>query len=150
MKSLSKRDRYNPSTNSMIEDFFNKDLFDWNDKNFSAFGTTLPSANVTETDKKFEIDLAAPGMKKDDFKIELKNSVLSISSEKEEKREEKDAKGNFTRKEFSYQSFFRSFSLPENADDNKIAASYKDGILHIDVSKKPGEAPKTSKTITVK
>ena len=150
MNSLSKRDRFIPSMNNVIDDFFSKDLFDWNDKNFSVLGSTLPSVNVKETDKDFQIDLAAPGLKKDDFKIELKNHVLSISSEKESEKEEKDSKGNFAHKEFSYQSFCRSFSIPENADDNKIAASYKDGILHIDVAKKLAETTKSSKTISVK
>lgn len=150
MKSLSKRDRYFPSMNTFFDDVFSKDLFDWNDKNFSAIGSTLPSANVKETDKNFQIEVAAPGLKKNDFKIELKNHVLSISSEKKEEKEEKDSKGNFTRKEFSYQSFCRSFTMPDNADDDNIIASYQDGILHVDVAKKNVQTSKSSKTISVK
>lgn len=150
MNSLSKRDRFFPSMGSFFDDVFSKDLFDWNDKNFSSFGSTLPSANVKETDKNFQIDVAAPGLKKDDFKIELKNHVLSISSEKQDEKEEKDSKGNFTRKEFSYQSFCRSFRMPDNADDDKIVATYSDGILHVDVAKKDVQTSKSSKTISVK
>jgi len=147
MNSLSKKDRSFPSLSTFFDDVFSKDLFDWNDK---IFGSTLPATNVKETDKNYQIEVAAPGLDKNDFKIELKNHVLSISSEKKEEKEEKDNKGNFTRREFSYQSFSRSFTMPDNADDDNIAASYKDGILHVDVAKKQIQTSNSSKTISVK
>lgn len=139
-----------PSMNNFFDEVLSKDLFDWSDKNFSTFGSTLPSANVKESSKDIKIDLAAPGLKKDDFKIEYKNHVLSVSSEKKEEKEEKDKDGNFARREFSYQSFCRTFHLPESVDEGKIDASYKDGILHIAVAKKLIDSPKTVKTIAVK
>ncbi len=150
MSSLEKRKSLFPSSSSFFDDFFSRDFFDWNDKNFSATGTTLPSVNVKETDSNFNIELAAPGMSKSDFKIELKNNVLSISSEKKEENEEKDDEGNYTRKEFSYQSFSRSFRVPENAKQEDVSAKYDNGILTVSLAKKEIEAKPESKTIDVK
>lgn len=135
---------------SFFDDFFSKDLFDWNDKNFSAFGNTLPSVNVKENDKNYEIELAAPGMKKDDFKVEMNNNVLMISSEKKEEKEEKNKKGDFVRREFNYQSFSRSFSLPDTVDEGKIDAEYHNGILHIMIAKKEAAKLPPTKRIAVK
>ena len=150
MSTLMKKNGLAPSMNTFFDEVLSKDLFDWSDKNFTSFGSTLPSANVKESPKNVEIEIAAPGLKKDDFKIEYKNNVLSVSSEKKEEKEEKDKEGNYARKEFSYQSFCRTFRLPETVDDAKIDASYKDGILHIAVGKKMIDSPKTVKTISVK
>lgn len=151
MSTLLKVNNGFPVLNSsFFDDFFTRDLFDWNDKNFSAMGNTLPSVNVKETDKNYEIELAVPGMRKDDFNVELNNNVLQISSEKEERKEEKDKKGNFVRKEFNYQSFSRAFTLPDSIDDGKIDAEYRDGILHILIAKKePAKMPPT-KRIAIK
>lgn len=150
MNTLMKKNGLIPTMNSFFDEVISKDLFDWSDKNFSAFGSTLPSANVKESPKDIKIDLAVPGLKKDDFKIEYKNHILSVSSEKKEEKEEKDREGNFARKEFSYQSFCRTFRLPETVDEGKIDATYKEGILHIAVAKKTIDSPKTVKTISVK
>ena len=109
-----------------------------------------PSVNLKETDDHLKIELAAPGMKKEDFKVEIDNNTLLISSEKEEEKEETRKKDNYIRKEFNYQSFFRSFSLPEYIDESKIEANYKDGILHIDIAKKEGGKRKTTKKIAIK
>ena len=124
------------SVNSFFDDFITKDLFDWTDKNFASLGSNLPSVNLKETDTNIEIELAAPGMKKEDFKVEIENDMLMISSEKEEEKEEVGKKDNYIRKEFNYQSFCRTFSLPETANENKIEANYKDGILHVVIEKK--------------
>lgn len=94
--------------------------------------------------------MAVPGMKKEDFKVEIDNNMLIISSEKEEQKEETRKKDNYIRKEFNYQSFFRSFSLPEYIDENKVEASYKDGILHVTIAKKEGAKKKANKTIVIK
>lgn len=150
MSSLVKSRNLFPSLNPIFDDFFSKDLFDWNDKNFSALGSTLPSVNVKETDEDFQIELAAPGMKKEDFKIEVDKSLLTISSEKKEEKEEKDKKGNYTRREFNYQSFSRSFSLPQAAAQDKIDATYSDGILHVSIKKKEKEPLPEAKKIDVK
>ena len=111
---------------------------------------TLPAVNVKETDKEFVVEVAAPGMKRDDFKVELDNHMLTISSEREDKQEEKDKEGNFTRREFSYQSFQRTFTLPvDRVDGEKINARYTDGILHITVPKKETGKLNTAKKIEI-
>jgi HSP20 family protein len=95
----------------------------------------LPAVNINETKDEFKIEVAAPGLKKEDFKINLDNNVLTISSEKEESKEENDE--NIRRREFSYSSFMRSFQLPEQeVDSEKIQAKYENGILKIELPKK--------------
>lgn len=155
METLVKRDGLFPSlisksVNNLFDDFLTKDLFDWTDRNFAALGSNLPSVNLKETDSKIEVEMAAPGMKREDFKVEIDNNTLMISSEKEEEKEETRKKDNFIRKEFNYQSFYRSFYLPENVDENKIEATYKDGILHVIIAKKPGSEKKILKSIPIK
>jgi HSP20 family protein len=139
----------NKSVNTFFDDFITKDLFDWSDKNFVSLGSNLPSVNLKESDTKIEVELAAPGMKKEDFKVEIENDVLMISSEKEEEKEEVRKKDNYVRREFNYQSFCRTFSLPETIDENKIEANYKDGILHVVVAKKSGAKKRTIKNIPI-
>ena len=141
MNSLIKNSGMSPIA-SIFDEFMSRDLMDWSDKNFSAIGSSLPSANLKETDNKIEVELAAPGMKKNDFNVEIENHMLTISSEKKEEKEKKRKKDNYYRKEFNYQSFSRSFSLPDYADENSVKANYKDGILDIDIAKK--EAPQKS------
>jgi HSP20 family protein len=97
--------------NTLFDDFFSKDVFDWSDKNFATIGSNLPSVNLKETDNKLEVDLAAPGMKKEDFKVEIDNNMLMISSERKEEKEETRKKDNYVRKEFNYQSFCRTFTI---------------------------------------
>ena len=92
-----------------------------------------PAANIIDNEKDFTIELAVPGMNKDDFKINLENDILSIAVEKEEV-EEKDEK-NFTRREFRYDGFCRSFSMPDTVDQEKIKADYKNGVLSVTLPK---------------
>ncbi|HEY4617248.1 MAG TPA: Hsp20/alpha crystallin family protein [Flavobacterium sp.] len=139
-----------PTVDTFFEDFAPLDLMDWTDRSLASIGGSLPSVNLKETDKKIEIELAAPGLKKEDFKVEIDNNMLSISSEKEQEKEETRKKGNYYRKEFNYQSFRRSFSLPDYADENKISANYKDGILHVEIDKKEGAKQTMAKTIAIK
>ena len=150
METLVKKNGSFPVVKTFFDDFFTKDLFDWTDKNFAALGSNIPSVNLKETDTKLEVELAAPGMKKEDFKIEIEDNVLKISSEKEEEHEENRKKDHYVRKEFSYSSFFRSFHLPDSADDSKVNATYKEGVLHVTINKKEGSKKKTSKRIDVK
>lgn len=129
--------------------FFDSDLLDL-DSDFLMPTRVLgkiPSVNITERDKDFLIELAAPGLTKKDFKVELDNDMLSISAEKEEKREEKE--NGSTRKEFSYNSFCRSFRLPENSKAEKIEAEYENGILKIEIPKKEMTISKPKKAIAV-
>jgi HSP20 family protein len=107
----------------------------------------VPPANIRESDKDFKVELSAPGFKKEDFKIDVDDSTLTVSSEKEEKTKEDEK--NFRRREFSYSSFSRSFQLPENIDENNISAKYDNGVLELTVPKKEIRAPKPSKHITV-
>lgn len=138
-----------PAIPSLLNDFFTDDWFDSSLANWKSSGTTLPAVNVRETNDEFKIEVAAPGMKRDDFKVELDNHVLTISSQREENREEKEKEG-YTRREFSYQSFQRSFTLPQNkVEGEKIAARYQDGILEITVPKKEEARVKPAKQIAV-
>ncbi|MFF5382714.1 Hsp20/alpha crystallin family protein [Pedobacter suwonensis] len=93
-----------------------------------------PNVNIHENDAAYVIELAAPGLKKEDFQINLKKDTLSVWAEV--KKDENQVAKDFTRKEFDYSSFARSFNLPDTADGDKITAEYKDGILSINISKK--------------
>lgn len=148
--TLIKRNPNVPVFANFFDDFFAKDLFNWNDKNFADFGNTLPSVNVKETDQNFDIELAVPGMKKEDFKINLNRNILTISSEQKSETEEKDQNGKYTRREFNYSSFSRSFTLPaEVVDSENIEANYAEGILKIMIPKKQTEV-NSVKTIEIK
>jgi HSP20 family protein len=139
-----------PAIPSLLNDFFTDDWFDSSLANWRSSGATLPAVNVKENNDEFSIEVAAPGMKRDDFKVELDNNVLTISSQQENNREEKDPEGNYTRREFSYQSFQRSFTLPQDkVEGENIAARYTDGILHITVPRKENAKVKPAKQITV-
>ena len=135
---------------SLLNDFFMDDWFDSSIRNWRSTGATLPSVNVRETNDDFIIEVAAPGMRRDDFKVELDNNILSISAEIEGKNEAPDQNGNYNRREFNYQSFQRSFSLPETkVEGAKISAKYKDGILYIAVPKREEVKVKPARQITV-
>jgi len=122
---------------------------DWDSSNFSSTDTTLPAINVKENSDAYEIEVAAPGMSKNDFRINLEHNRLTISSEKKEEKKEEE-KGHFTRREFSYQSFQRSFSVPETlVDAEKITARYSDGILRITLPKKEEVKPKPAREISI-
>ena len=129
---------------SLLSDFFEaEDLsFDrlWN-KN------SIPAVNVSEQDKNYEIELAVPGMHKDDFKVKIENGVLTISAEKKEEKEKKEK--NYTRQEYSYTSFSRSFTLPENAKEEDIKAHYEDGVLKLSVAKKVAAISKVKEIAVV-
>ena len=132
----------------LFDDFFNRDLFDWRQSNYSVSGTTLPAVNIIETNDGFEVEMAAPGMKKEDFKIELENNVLNISSEK--RNELKDENEKYSRKEFSYESFQRSFTLSkEVVDAEKINAKYQDGVLRLMIPKKEEAKQKPARLIKI-
>jgi HSP20 family protein len=138
-----------PSFPSLVDRFFDGDLMDWNSSNFACEQSTLPAVNVKENDNEFQIEVAAPGLKKEDFQLHLENGRLTISSEKKDEKVEKDGE-KVTRKEFSYQSFQRSFNVAEdvvNAD--KIAAKYNNGILHVTLPKREEAKPRPAKQIKI-
>jgi HSP20 family protein len=121
---------------------------DWKTHNFSETNTTLPSVNIIEGDNSYEVDMAAPGFEKKDFNIELNHGVLIISSEKKVENETKNGQ-QFSRREFSYQSFKRSFVLPQTVDSDKISAKYDNGILKMTIPKKKEAKPKPVKSIEI-
>jgi HSP20 family protein len=106
-----------------------------------------PAVNIAETENQFEIELAAPGLSKEDFKINIDKNVLSVSADKKAENVEEGKK--YSKKEYAYTSFVRSFTLPEIADSTKIDAEYIDGILKLNVAKKE-EAKFQAREIAVK
>lgn len=140
--------RFSDQLPSLFDRFFENELFDWSNRNYSDTNTTLPSVNIKENQEGFEVEMAAPGFSKADFKIELNHDVLTISSEKKVENELKKDE-HCTRREFSYQSFSRSFTLPNSADSDKIKANYENGILRINIPKKEEAKPKPPKQISV-
>lgn len=139
-----------PSAPSLFDRFFDGELMNWNSSNYSSTNTTLPAVNVKETDNEFQIELAVPGMKKEDFQVDYDNGRLSISSELKNETETKDGE-KMTRREFSYQSFKRSFTIVESVvQAEKISASYENGILLITLPKREELKPKPAKQIKIK
>lgn len=131
------------------DDLFNRNLSNWGLSNFSDAGTTLPAVNIRETENSYQVEMAAPGMKKEDFKIELDNNILTISSEKTEEHEENE-KEKYSRKEFSYQSFQRSFTLPkEVVDEERIEAHYTNGVLYLTIPKRESAKQKPPRKIEI-
>lgn len=124
------RDTFMNPFENILNDFFEGEFLPMR-RNVN-FGS-IPAANIQETESSFLVELAAPGMTKEDFKIELDENLLTIRSENETEKEEKD--GKFTKREFNYSSFVRSFRLPEEVDAEKISASYAEGILKLEIPK---------------
>ncbi|MDD3489370.1 MAG: Hsp20/alpha crystallin family protein [Paludibacter sp.] len=133
---------------SLFDRFFDGDMFDWSNRNFSNTNTTIPSVNIKENADAFMVEVAAPGFEKGDFKIELNLNTLSISSEKKVEAETKEGEV-FTKREFSYQSFSRSFTLPQIADGDRIEANYQNGILTVLIPKREEAKPKPARMIEI-
>lgn len=135
-----------PTLSSWIEDIFNRDLPSVFSQNFNT-GMSLPKVNIKETADAYFVEMAVPGLKKSDFQIDLDNQILSIDTEVEEENETKEQ--NYTRREFGYSSFKRSFTLPETVDDGKIKANYNEGILSIHLPKKEEAKQKPPRNIKI-
>jgi HSP20 family protein len=133
----------------IFDDFF-KPWNEWFSGGFFGKAQAVPAVNITDNKDDYKVSVAAPGLKKNDFKIDVEGNMLTISSEKEENKEEKDAR--YTRKEYSYSSFRRSFALPEEVNQEKIEASYEDGVLKVVLPKKDEAKKKLagSKHIVIK
>ena len=116
----------------LFDEFFNGNLL----PNYIEEGAwkSTPAVNIYENSEKFEIEIAAPGLEKEDFKIDLKNDYLTVSSEKRDKKEETE-KGKVVRSEFRYSSFQRSFAMPKEVDVSAIKAAHKNGVLTIELPK---------------
>ncbi len=143
MSLVKKTKRESPATPSMwnqlwdMNDFFSTDLF----------RERVPSVNVSETAEDFTVEVMAPGLTKKDFNISIDNSCLTVSSEKEVEKEEKEK--HYTRKEYNYDAFVRSFNLPESVDKDAVSAKYKDGVLAITLAKTPEAKKEQPKTIDI-
>lgn len=129
-----------------LDDIFNRELSSVFTSNFNT-GITLPKVNIKETADAFIVEMAVPGLKKSDFQIDLDNQVLSISTETKEEKELKEE--NYTRREFGYSSFKRTFTLPESVNEEKINANYKEGILSVHLPKKEEAKQKPARTIRI-
>jgi HSP20 family protein len=131
------------------ESLLTRDFFDFgNDFVVPRLGITVPSVNIKETPKEFMFEVAAPGLERKDFRIELDNRILVISAEKEERKEE-EKENEFFRKEYSYNTFSRSFTLPENILESGIDAKYENGILRVTVPKEKETKVHAPKRISV-
>jgi len=131
---------------SMLDRFWDNQLMDRASSNYSSTNTSLPAINIKESDDDFMIEVAAPGMKKEDFSINYDNGRLTISSDKQEEKENEI----YNRREFSYQSFCRSFEVADNViDHQKIKAKYEDGILYISLPKREEIKPKPARQISI-
>lgn len=128
---------------TLFDDFF-RPWNEWFDNGgFTGRTLNMPAVNITETKDEFNVSLAVPGMKREDFNIDVDGNMITISSEKEETKEEKESK--YTRKEYNYSSFSRSFTLPDEVNREKIDARYVDGVLKVSLPKKE-EAKKLAAT----
>lgn len=138
LPTISRR-TYSPFLSNLFDDDFFPVL--------TSRTSSMPAVNIKEDEKNYNLELAIPGVDKKDLKIDINEDVLTISSEtKNETEEEKDG---YKRKEFSYSSFCRSFYIPENVNRDKIGASYKDGILNIELPKIEEEKSRITKTIKI-
>ena len=143
--NLVKRNSFFPASTALFDDFFTRDLFDWSKSEGNGL---VPRVNIKENNDGFSVDIAAPGMKKEDFQVELDNDMLTVSSEVSQNQEEKDER--YTRKEFSYHAFRRSFYLPNTVELDEINATYKDGILNLWIPKREEAKKKPARMISIK
>jgi HSP20 family protein len=141
MNLLRKQSPFFPS---LADKFVNRD---WN-LDLPSFSTTVPAVNIIEKETEYKIELAVPGMRKDHFEIEMEEGILSISVNQDE--EKTSEKGKFTRREFSYNSFRRSFTIPESVDPAKIDANYTEGVLFISLPKRKEALPQPKKLINIR
>jgi HSP20 family protein len=142
--SLVKRTDW-PRGSSMLADLFDNDRF------FSSpwlSGRNMPAVNIKENEKNYEVELAAPGYDKKDFTISVDHGLLTVSAERREEKEEKE--DNYTRREFGFSSFSRSFNLPTNTNEENIDAKYADGVLKLTIQKINEPNGKPRKQISVK
>lgn len=138
--------KFNRTYPSFLDEFFGRDYYPvhYNRNGFKS----LPAVNITESDDGYTIEVAAPGLNKKDFKIDLDRDHLTIASVKEDHREE--SKERYTRREFRYTNFSRTFTLPDTVDNEKINATHKDGILYVNIPKMEEAKEKPARQIAIK
>jgi len=148
MTLVKTTNRMFPTFPSFFDNLFSRDLMDWNNSNFSSTNTTIPAVNIRENDELFLIEVAAPGLAKENFKVNLDRNRLIITSEQKEEKNGNETE--YFRREFSYQSFERSFVLPVGTvDGDKITAKYNNGILLVTIPKKEEVKPKPTREIDI-
>jgi len=140
----NKSQSLSPLFNDVFESFFNTDSYV-----SDRLVTRVPAVNIAESENEYHIELAVPGLKKDDFKVNLEKNILSISAETKSENEESSQDKKYNRREYSYNSFVRTFTLPDSADYSNISAEYIDGILKVSVAKKE-EAKIQSREISIR
>ena len=128
-------------------DFFNIDNF-FDSNWLSKWEKEFPAVNIAENDKVYSVEVAAPGFKKEDFKVKVEDDILTISAETKSEKKEDGKEKEYTRREYNYNAFTRSFRLPDNVKDDSISASYKDGILVLELPKSKVQT-KATKEITI-
>ncbi|MEP2937132.1 MAG: Hsp20/alpha crystallin family protein [Gilvibacter sp.] len=143
MNSVKKNNRF--VFPSIINELFADERLDV----FNAGRTTIPAVNIKELEDSFVVDLAAPGMNKESFTINLEENVLTVSAQKTVENEDKVKDGRFTRREFGYSSFTRSFTLPEEVKHDDINATYVDGVLSIAIPKNTEAKVDHKRTIAI-
>ncbi|MCB9289138.1 MAG: Hsp20/alpha crystallin family protein [Lewinellaceae bacterium] len=141
--------RYNPFATKSVSNFFD-DVFNRGITDFfgSDFSTNMPSVNVVETEKNYRVEVAAPGLEKEDFEVSVDNGFLNISAKKEHQDEVKEG-DKYMRREFNFSSFTRSFQLPETVNAEDIAANYENGVLILTLPKKENKV-EAAKVIKIK
>ena len=133
---------------SVFNQLFNRELVDWSNTGFSAEDSTLPAVNILEDENRIQIEVAAPGMKKEDFKIDLNQNRLTVAAEVTTENNESGER--YSRKEFNYRSFRRLFNIPvETINGDQIEATYKDGILLVTLPKREEVKPKPARAIEI-
>ncbi|MEM9984077.1 MAG: Hsp20/alpha crystallin family protein [Bacteroidota bacterium] len=146
MSLIKRNHRMFPSFDQFWNDFFNDETFL---SRHQGNLNTVPAVNVREQDHAFQLEVAAPGMKKEDFDIALDDQVLSISAKQESSSEEGSTQDGYTRREFRYAQFRRSFNLPDTVDSEQISAKYEDGVLYLLLPKRAEAQAKPARTIEI-
>lgn len=133
-----------PSFDALWDDFLGNDFF----KKRFELGTSMPAVNIKETDEEYLLEAALPGLKREDIQVDVENGVMTIQSSSKANKEEKDGE-RVTRREYSYSSFSRKFSMPENAVEERISANYTDGVLKISIPKQQGDTNQPKRSINI-
>lgn len=147
MKTLRRR-RTAPSFVNVLDTFFNDDFLKKIDEGLTVWNGSTPAVNVKEDADAFNLEMAAPGYEKGDFNIVVEEEVLTISTTVKEAQEAKEGE-KYTRKEFNYGTFKRTFNLPDTVDSTKIGANYTNGILSVSIPKKEEAKPQPARTIEI-
>jgi len=142
MSIIKRNGNFFPVRNNVFDDFFSRN---WLEN--TSTSNVLPSVNISESEESFKIELASPGLQKEDFQLKLDNNILTISAEKKTDAEQKEER--YTHREFHYSSFSRSFTLPNTVDSEKIEAKYDNGVLFLTVPKREEAKKKPARQIEI-